>query len=169
MAFLKEGFTITYIGPDADGLVLGDKGTLLAFASNDTEPDDYAHCLWHTGIRTGQPTLVRIGDIDNASKKYQQAHHDDLADSLDVGPIQTVGAKQVHASGGVDGVLVYLSTEGALANLPRYTEEALSLVASKIRSDQVIMSHLGALDVDEQEEIIAQAALRSLGNAFGGN
>lgn len=164
MAFLREGFAVTFIGShDQDGVVLGDKGRLLAFASNSA-----AHVQWLTGIRTGQVTLTDIEDIDNAAPKYAMAHHDDLADSLDVGPLQMVGTRSVYDTAGPEGTLIHMASQGQLGGLTRIAEEALGWVCAKIRRESTFMSALADLDPDEQETIIHMAACTTLHDAFGG-
>lgn len=164
MAFLREGFTVTYIGSaDDDGVTLGDKGRLLAFAS-----DNAAHVQWLGGIREGHVTLVDVEDIDNASQKYAVAHHDDLADSLDVGPIQTVGARSVYDAAGPEGTLVHMASQGQLSGLSRIAEGALDWVCGKIRSELAFMTSIAALDPNEQEEVIRMAACTTLRDVFGG-
>lgn len=160
MAFLREGFTITYIGDGADGLSLGDKGQLLAYANDTT-----AHVQWHTGARAGQITLTAMDDIDNAAKKYQR--HDDLADSLDVGPITLTGAREVYESAGAEATLVHLAAEGTLSTLASIAEGALEWTCAKIRSESAIMTALAALDPADQEEIIQMAAATALRDVFG--
>jgi hypothetical protein len=164
MAFLREGFTITFIGShDADGVTLGDKGRLLAFAS-----DHAAHVQWLTGIREGQVTLTDIEDIDNASQKYAMAHHDDLADSLEMGSLQTVGARSVYDIAGPEGTLVHMASQGQLGGLAPIADGVLGWVCTKIRTESAFMSALAGLDPDEQEEIIQMAACTVLRDTFGG-
>ena len=163
MAFLREGFTITYIGSqDADGVTLGDKGRLLAFASNSS-----AHVQWLTGLRLGQVTLTDIEDIDNASRKYATVHHDELADSLEVGPLQMVGARSVYDTAGPEGTLVHMASQGQLGGLARIADDVLGWVCAKIRRESTFMSAIAGLDPDEQEEIIQMAACTTLRDVFG--
>ena len=163
MAFLREGFTVTYIGSaDDDGVTLGDRGRLLAFAS-----DSSAHIQWLTGLRTGQVTLADVEDIDNASQKYAMAHHDDLADSLDVGPIQMVGARSVYDISGPEGTLVHMASQGQLGGLVRIAQGALDWACAKIRTESTFMSAIAGLEPDEQEEIIHMAACTTLRDTYG--
>lgn len=162
MAFLREGFTVSYIGDDADGLSLGDKGQLLAFA-NDRQ--SHAHVQWHTGARTGQITMTAVDDIDNSSQKYQR--HDDLADSLEVGPMTVTGAREVFNSAGAEGTLVHLAAEGHLIGLATIADQALDWTCAKIRTETTFMTAIAALDPDEQEEIIHMAACTALRDTYG--
>ena len=162
MAFLREGFTVTYIGEEADGVSLGDKGRLLAFAS-----DSAAHVQWLTGVRLGQVTLTDVEDIDNASQKYAVVHHDDLADSLEVGPIEVVGARAVYDSAGPEGTLIHLASQGQLGGLAQIADEVLSFTCAKIRSKPLFMTALAGLDPEEQEEIVHMAACTTLRDVFG--
>lgn len=162
MAFLREGFTVTFIGSSADGLELGDKGQLLAFA-NDRQ--SHAHVQWHTGARHGQVTITAVDDIDNASRKYQQ--HDDLADSLDVGPVTVTGAREVFNSTGAEGTLIHLATGGHLSELGTIAEQVLDWTCAKIRSEPTFMTAIAGLEPDEQEEIIHMAACTALRDTYG--
>lgn len=162
MAFLREGFTVTFIGSqDDEGVTLGDKGRLLAFASNSA-----AHVQWLTGLRLGQVTLTDVEDIDNAAPKYAMAHHDELADSLDVGPLQTVGARSVYDSAGPEGTLIHMASQGQLGGLARIADDVLGWVCAKIRREPMFMSAIAGLEPDEQEELISMAACTTLRDVF---
>jgi hypothetical protein len=162
MAFLREGFTVTYIGEDVDGITLGDKGQLLAFAN---DHHSHAHVQWHTGARVGQITMTAVDDIDNASLKYQR--HDDLADSLDVGPITLTGARQIYDSAGAEGTLIHLAAEGSLTGLATIADQALDWTCAKIRTEHSFMTAIATLEPDEQEEIIHMAACTALRDTYG--
>ena len=163
MAFLREGFTVTFIGEDADGVTLGDKGQLLSFAN---DQQSHASVLWHTGVRANQVTLASIEDIDNSSKKYAQHYHDDLADSLEVGPITVTGARQVYDTGGPEGTLVHLASQGTLIGLATIADQVLDWTCAKIRHETTFMTAIAGLEPDEQEEVIHMAACTALRDTF---
>jgi hypothetical protein len=165
MAFLREGFTVTYIGEDADGVTLGDKGRLLTFAN---DQQSYASVQWHTGVRAGQVTLTPTEDIDNASSKYAVVHRDDLADSLEVGPISVTGAKEVYETAGAEGALIHLAAGGQLLGLATIADQVLDWTCAKIRTEPTFMTAIAGLDPDEQEELIHMAAWTALRDTYGG-
>jgi hypothetical protein len=152
---LREGSKVSYIGDGRDGRTLGERGTLLVISGA------VGHVQWLDGTLTPHYTddLAPLGRI-------ARIEHDELADSLDVGPVVHVGVRAVYESEGSAGVLNQLSATGALTGFAEIAEEARTLVASRIRSDPGFRAVVAQLDDDEGEDLVALASHVLLRDAF---
>ena len=155
---LPEGSRVSYVGDGSDGLVLGDRGELLS------RTGAAGHVMWSDG----HVTLTDLDFLAPAGRQQRTAVRDELADSLDVGPIQAVGLRAVYDSEGGCGVLSALESTGVLSSFPAIAEEVLSFAAQGVRQDGAVRRALGSLDDEAAEELIALATSTLLRDALGG-
>jgi hypothetical protein len=156
---LREGQKVAYTGPANEGLILGDHGRLLVLASGS------AHVSWETGTLAGQITPVALYDLSPA--RSVMTVQSDLDDSLDVAGITLVAARDLYDADGEVGVINAMAESGHLAAFQDIAEDALALVASRVRNDVSFREVLGQLDDEEGERVIRFAAACLIRDAFG--
>ena len=151
-----EGSQVSYVGPLERGLEIGDRGKILS--------DDgmAAHVLWMSGSLRGQVTLTDHMDIVVAAE-----HTPEVDDSLE-GPLVTTAVRETYAYGGVDGLLDALEDEGHLAVFQPIVEEAIQMVAARLRQDVAFREVMDQLDGADGEEFLEHATFALLRDAFGG-
>jgi len=159
---LREGQQVTYIGEPRDGLVRGDAGKVLTMAS-----DDSGHVMWSTGAQTGNVTLEFDYDLEGPRTRQARAHIDLLADSLEVGTIVSTSLREAYDSAGAEGLLSAMAEEGHLASMHDIAEEAMELIAGRIRQDPSFRAVVAELDPEESEHLIRLAAVGLIHEAFG--
>lgn len=155
---MNEGQQVTYVGLGTDSLASGDKGTLVAFAGQSA-----AHVWWRTGRAEGQATIEYLDDLSTG----HTASRDPLEDSLEVGGLTVQGVRETYATQGEAGVLNVMAEAGHLAAFSEYAEEALSLVASRIRQDPSFREVTGQLEEEAGEALLRLAAICLIRDAFG--
>jgi len=155
MSAIPEGARVSYCGDGGDGLVIDDKGKVLSAAGSGS------HVMWSTGKRKGEITLT--ANVDLVATRTV-AYEDDL----DSGGLVSVAVRDTYDSGGEVALLNALNEEGHLATFAPIAEEALQMVASRIRQDPSIREVLAQLDDDEGSGFVALAASVLLRDAFGG-
>lgn len=152
---IPEGARVSYVGDGDDDLAVGDKGKVLSAAGSGS------HVLWSSGARAGDITLTANMDLISSRTV-------DYDDSLDTGCLVSVAVRETYDRGGEAALLNALNEEGHLATFAPFAEEALQMVASRIREDPSIREVLGQLEPDEGAEFIHLAASVLLRDAFGG-
>lgn len=153
---MHEGQRVTYIGPEAEGgLLPGETGKLLMMASSNSA---------HVQMGNGAVYLVMTDDLVEARK---QAVRDPLDDSLEVGSISVFAARQVYDIEGAEGVVNQMADYGHLASFSEIAEEAISMVASRIRQDVSFREVLSSLDEEEGEAVLRVASAALIRDAFG--
>lgn len=155
-SFLPEGSRVSYIGDGSDGLALGARGELLSRTAG------AGHVKWDDG----KITLTELESLASVSRRVS-APRDDLADSLDVGPIQAVGLRSVYDTEGGPGALSVMASNGALGGFPAIAEETMTFVAQRIRQDGCFREALAGLDDEESDELVSLAVSVLLRDAFG--
>lgn len=159
---LREGGVASYLGVGREGVSLGDKGEILAFAGSG------AWVKWKTGSRQGDIVAVDRYDLAPAPRIGREAvQHDDLEDSLDVGPITTTSMRDVCDAEGTTSVLNMLASSGNLPGFAEIADEALSFVSHRVREEPAIRNVTAQLDGEDAEELIQLASFAILRDAFG--
>lgn len=158
MNFLpREGDAVSFIG---EGELFGAHGQLLANAG-----PHGGHVKW----ANGQVSLVDIEDLALSRRVPVVAarEHDDLEDSLEVGPLSTVGVRQVQDDEGPVGVLNFMASTGQLSGFAAIAEEIHTHATLLVRRDPGVREVTAQLDEDEAEGLIHLAASVLLRDAFG--
>jgi hypothetical protein len=151
-----DGQRVAFVGepwPDrAPDHTLDDVGVVVA-AGNTT-----SHVRWATGACKGQIEEVAHRDIVPVN----------LSESIDAfASLVTFSAREIAETKGMDAVIDRLNREGHLASFEAIAEEALGLVATRIRSDPSILATMAQLDPDDGEELVSCATATLLRAAFG--
>lgn len=154
---IHEGQKVTYVGLADDGLQPGDTGRLLVIASAHA-----AHVQTATGVY-----LVPMEDLVEDRGRTAALAVDLLEDSLDYGGLATTAVREVYDTEGSAGVISVLASGGHLSGFAEIVEEALTLVASRIRTDPSFRSVVATLDEDEAEAVVRQASASLIREAFG--
>lgn len=154
-----EGSKVSYAGVDGDDLLSGDQGRVLSISG------EVAHVMWATGSCVGQ--VLPVYDQDLVSLGASEASQDVLGDCLDVGGLVTFSARQTYDGGGEVAVLDAMAQAGHLAMFADVAQDALALVASRIRSDASFRSVVADLDEDEAESVLRLASACLVRDAFG--
>jgi len=111
-----------------------------------------AHVQWRTGALTGQVTLHDTDDNTLQLLTRQGSVEDALDDSLDVAGLGTFTARQIYDENGPSGLLNAMADSGRLAVFQDIAEDALALVAERIRTSSTFTALAAHLDDDEAEE-----------------
>jgi hypothetical protein len=160
VAHLHEGARVSYIGDGHDGRALGEHGRLLAITGRS------GHVKWED--RT--ITLVDLNDVAALSPSTAAARppaDDDLADSLDVGPVRSFGVRGVYEVDGTSGVLSALASTGQLTGFASIAEDTRLFAEGRVRQDPELSRAAAQLDPEEADELIAMATAVLLRDAFG--
>lgn len=156
---IRDGQTVSYIGPGNGGIDLGDTGKVLSAGATGS------HVLWSTGVLTNQ--IVLVDNLDLAPMG-RQASLDGLDDSLDVVDAMSFSAaRNAYDLGGEVGVLNQMAEEGLLAAFGSIAEDAYEFIAGRVRQDPSFRAVTSQLDDDEGEALIALASHVLLRDAFG--
>lgn len=148
-----DGARVAYAGEEGDGLSVDDRGRVLVAGMTGS------HVLWQSGGLSGQITLT-------ANHELTVLHGARPCDSLDSGGLVAFAVREVYDQGGDAGLLNALNDEGHLATLGSLAEEALGLVAARLREDPSFKEVLAQLDPDDGAEFVAFAASVVLRDAF---
>jgi hypothetical protein len=153
---VHDGQPVSYSGTPGT-LQPGDEGTVLA-----TEPT-YAHILWTTGVLAGQVTPHSNEELKPiAVRNHIEAS---LDDSLEVGSLQVVSARDAYDEGGPAAVVDQLASYGQLAMLMDDAQQTYAQFVAQVRTSPY-MAHLAAqLDEGELETVVqttSSALLREL-------
>lgn len=156
---LREGQRVAYTGPANEGLILGDHGRLLVLSSGS------AHVSWETGTLIGQ--IVPVALYDLAPARSVMTVQSDLEDSLETAGLTMIASRAIYDTDGEVGIINAMAESGHLAAFQDIAEDALALVASRVRNDVSFREVLGQLDEDEGERVIRLAAACLIRDAFG--
>lgn len=158
MTIPSEGKRVQFVG-DADGLALGEVGRLLS-AGNPA-----SHVRWNTGSLKGQISLVHNDDLV-PFKATTGDTWEEIDNDLSTGDIVSVSARQVVDEGGIPALLNTLVCEGHLSVFGGVVDEAISLVAARLRTDPSMLEVLAELEEDERESLVYRATKTLLHSAF---
>jgi hypothetical protein len=153
---MREGSKVSYTGMDADGVSLGDQGRVLLTDGSRAE------VLWHTGARINQVTVAAEFDLVVTGSRAS----DGLEDSLEVGGLVTFSARHAYDEGGEVAILNQMADAGHLAAFADIAEEALSMVASRLRQDASFRAVTAQLEEEEAEGVLRLASACLIRDAF---
>lgn len=153
---MYDGQVITYTGEPRQGVRSGDQGKALVISPT------YVHVMFHTGAAAGQVVMCDRNDLESARRDEVTAS---LDDSLEFG-FEATAAQDLDEGDGVLGVVASLDERGYLAPLSDAADEAIALVASRVRQDHGIRQVLAGLDADSGELVIQHAAMSVLRDAL---
>jgi hypothetical protein len=157
---LPEGARVSYVGYGTrDGLALEDSGKVLLSSAT------ASHVLMATGQRSGDICLVANDDL--VVTRAASTSASELDDSLSEGSLVTTAARDTFDRYGSVGLINALNAEGVLSCFDGIAEEALGLVAARIRHDPAIRCVLAELDDEDAEEVVQHATATLLRDAFG--
>lgn len=151
-----EGASVSFTGLDEGDLRQGDRGRVLSVSG------PVAHIMWTTGSCADQVSPVYDSDLVLVGSLETDA----LADSLDVGALATFSARQVFDSGGEAAVINEMAEAGSLTVFAAIAEDALSMVASRIRADSSFRDVMADLEDDEAEAVLRMASICLVRDAF---
>jgi hypothetical protein len=162
---LHESQRVSYVGfPKTSGLGVGDEGVVLSVSG------DAAHVRWASGARVGQIDLVDGIDLAprSAAKQAEASLVHAFDDSLGYGPpVVHTAVRETFDETGPEGLFTALVNEGHLGALSSVAEEALGVVAARVREDEAMRQVLAGLEPEEGEALVALTASVVLRDAFG--
>lgn len=154
---IREGAKVVYTGVQADGLSVGDEGRVVL------SDGGVCHVLWSTGAKEHQ-----ISALYEDSLVLEGSHSGDgLDDSLDLGSLVTFSARHSYDAGGSIQVVSEMAEQGHLTSFGDIAEEALSLIAARVRQDPSVRVATASLEEDEVEEVVRLASACLIRDAFG--
>lgn len=154
-----DGNRVEYSGLGESSLVHGDQGAVLVVSGS------YAHVQWKTGALAGQVLPVHVEDLSVLGRRHG-AVEEALDDSLEVSGLGTFTARQIYDEGGSEALLNILAETGKLAAFQDIAEEALNLVAGRIRSSDTFLAVTSHLEEDEAAEMVRIASAALIRDAF---
>src|SRR5690606_9284029 len=152
----REGQRVAYVGDGDHDLLPGDRGK-VASAERDA-----SHVLWTTGAQAGNIIFHSNFDLISEGKGSRPT----TVDSLD-GPLVSVAVRDTFERFGSTGLLNALNDEGHLSAFSGIAEEALEMVATKVRQEPAFREVLAQLEPEEGDEVVILASLALLRDAFG--
>lgn len=158
---MRDGQRVSFVGNPALGLAMGDHGRVLSASGA------ASHVMWTSGARKGAVDL--IDDVDLVPTRTASAAAtvaDALDDSLHFEASVALAVRDTFDTEGAPGLINAMSEAGHLARLASAAEDALELVAARVREDIDIAPLLGQLDADEREQVISTLSTAVLRDAF---
>lgn len=153
---MRDGAQVIFAGYPTEGIDIGDTGVVFQAGTTGS------HVRWKTGARKGQIDLVANDDLTvNGTDRSV------LDDSLEGGLTGRLEVRSVYERRGVVGVLNLMNEEGHLAAFDGYAEEALALIAARIRHDPSFIEVSSSLEPHETDELVEFATAQLLRDAFG--
>jgi hypothetical protein len=133
----------------------GEHGRVLAADSH------YAHVQWDNGTVSmrERDELTVLASRDEVSAS--------LDDSLSVGGLEVTSARSVYDDSGPAGLLNHLAESGHLASFTDIAEDALLLIASRVRTDPILFNATAGLEEEEREDLVRLASVVLIRDAFG--
>lgn len=156
---IYDGCSVEYTGQETDSLVPGNQGSVLVVSGHS------AHVQWKTGGMAGQVTLQDSDDL-SPSRGRHEAVEASLDDSLEVSGLGTFTARQIYDEGGSGALLNAMADSGKLSSFRDIAEEALALIAGRIRTSASFTALASHLDEDEADEMVRLAAATLIRDAF---
>ncbi len=158
---IREGSRVQYAGddpfntPGAQGKVL-----LISGAA--------AHVQWATGPKTGKVDLVEQFELIERGQAVEATLVAETFDnSLGIAtPVLQVRA--AYDEGGEPALVAALEEAGKISVLAEYAEEAGSMLAARIRTDQGFSQVLSHLDADEATSLVTRVAALVLSDWISG-
>lgn len=153
--YLPEGAFVAYVG-DSDEIAVGDRGRVVSTGAG------ACHVSWKTGAREGEITFHPFNEL------VLEARARTTDDSLDSGGLVTFAVRDTLDENGTEGLLNAMNAEGHLGNFGNVAEEAIALIANRVRQDPSFIEICAQLDNDEYDALIALATSTIIRDAFGG-
>lgn len=157
---ITEGKKVAYAGDDPFQDI-GSVGRVVAMAGSGV------HVMWETGPKTATLELIDINDLVERGSVGVTASGTPASTSAQydlslemMGPGLQVRAALDEA--GTDGLITVLAESGHLAVLADYAEEAVGLMAARIRQDPGFIDVLAQLDPEEQNTLVAKVSTQML-------
>lgn len=158
---INDGTRVRYTGNQDGPLAHGDQGSVLAVF------DHAAHVQWRTGALAGKVTLHDTDDEDlHPLTPRQGSVEDALDDSLDVAGLGTFTARQIYDENGPSGLLNAMADAGHLAAFQDIAEDALALIAERLRTSTSFTTLASHLDEDEADQMVRLASATLIRDAF---
>lgn len=165
---IVEGMRVAYAGDSDPFQDVGALGKVLSLSGG------CAHVLWESGPKANSIDLIDLNDLVEhgrasrmAAAAAQTFSDNAFADTLDMPAIPTLQVRATYDEEGEEGLLTALSEAGRLAVLAEYAEEAISLVAARIRQDPEFSGVLAQLDPDEANGVVSRVASLVLQERMG--
>lgn len=156
---VHDGQIVAYAGDEGhDDLFIGDRGKVLVADGG------FAHVLWSTGSRTGDVTITSTDALSGGSNDISVSSA--LDDSLEVGGLVAFSSRTVVDERGMSGLLDIVVESGHMSGFLDIAEEALGIVAHRIRHDASIRAITAELEDDEAEAFVRKAAALLIHDAF---
>jgi hypothetical protein len=156
---VHDGQKVVYAGSPGT-LLPGDEGTMLASEAT------YAHVLWTTGALAGQVTLAEHGDLDTVA--VRGPIEASLDDSLEVGSLHVISARDAYDEGGADAVVGQLAYNGQLSMLMAEAEEGIAHVVASVRHSPYLQQVAAQLDEAEMDELARVTSAVLIKELLGG-
>lgn len=157
---IRESAKVTFTGADGEGPTLGDQGRVLSADGG------VCHVLWSTGAVAHQVTAHYESSLALAGR---QVTDHGLEDSLEVGGLVTFSARNIFDTGGSPAVVNQMAEMGHLGSFRDIAEEAIALVAARVRQDPSVRAVTSALEDDEAEDVVRLASACLIRDSFGGD
>lgn len=157
---LQDGCRVEYTGHGNGPLIPGDQGSVLVVSGH------CAHVQWKTGPLADQVSLVDTVDLVLLSSR-QSDIEESLSDSLEVSGLGSVTARRIFDDGGSQALLSAMVEAGSLASFQDVAEDALALIAGRLRNSSSFMGITSHLDEDEIDTMVNLASTALIKDALG--
>lgn len=151
-----EGSRVSYIGPEADGLTMGDHADVLSAGPS------ASHVVFRTGSRINEIFFLDNHDLIQPTKVASSEWDDSFE-----GSIFTSSTVTAYEQGGVKRVVAVLQSEGHLACLDQIRGETLDFITSRLKQDTSIRSVVADLGDDDGEAVVLHTAKLLLKDLLG--
>lgn len=151
---IADNQRVAYCGDGDESLGVDDRGKVISAGKTGS------HVLWQTGKRAGDITLTPNFDLVSMGGGAQIDY------GLDSGSLVSFAVRDVFDRSGPGGLLSALTEEGHTASWTAIAEDAMAMVAQRIRQDPSIHEVLGQMDEDDGSEFISIATVALLRDAF---
>lgn len=162
---ITEGRRVKYAGDDPFQDV-GSFGRVVALSGM------AAHIMWENGPKSGSLELTDLNDLieveagqlaASGTPLSTSAQYDLSLDMMNPG----IEVRATLEEGGVEGLLNTLSESGHLAVLAVYADEAIGMLAARIRQDPGLIDVLSQLSPEEETSLVAKVASSMLAESMG--
>jgi hypothetical protein len=152
-----EGSKVSYVGPEVDGYAIGDHAVVLASGRT------HSHFSFRTGEHEG--TIHYLANSDFVQPTAHTASAWDEALETDT---PAIAVRAAYDAGGPKRVVRELRSNGHLAAMEQIGDEAIQLVAARLRQDPSVLAVLAQLDAEEGSGFVSYAAVQVLRGVLGG-
>lgn len=158
---IVEGTKVTYAGIADPFVEIGTPAKVLALSGV------AAHVQWLGGAKQGGIDLVDLNDLvpfraDYATGPVGVTASREFDEALDMPATPVLRVRATYDDTGEEGLVTALAESGHLALCSEYVDEAVGLIATRIRHDPNFSAVLGALEADEAEGLVGKVAAIAL-------